>query len=187
MAELLEHSRQRRHGGTADADQVNVFWRHGRLRPCWTPQPLRFLHGSLITQRHPVRCRQLGVHAEGQGQRAAGNVAGLHSKYDWNFDVVKNPHDDLLQRVIQRARFAAVDHLAEDDAAHAIELPRQLQLHQHAIDSIRPLGAIFDEQDRVPPCESRRACPATRRAATGSRRTELLRPCLALEPELQPG
>jgi hypothetical protein len=31
VAKLFQHSRQRSHRGATDADQVNVFWRHGRF------------------------------------------------------------------------------------------------------------------------------------------------------------
>src|SRR5580700_8281346 len=74
-------------------------------------------------------------------------MARLHPKYNWNLQAGQNPHDDLLQCVIQSAWLAAVNHFAEHDATYALELSRELQLHQHAVDAIRPLGPVFDKQD----------------------------------------
>ena len=35
----------------------------------------------------------------------------------------QNPHDDLLERVIERAGLAAIDHLAEDNSRTPSNLP----------------------------------------------------------------
>ena len=75
-------------------------------------------------------------------------MSGLQPKCYRNLQVTQNAHHYVLQRVVKSARLIAIDHLAEDDSPDAVKLARQLQLHQHAIDAIRPLGAIFDKEDR---------------------------------------
>ncbi len=149
MPELLEHSRQRGHGRTTDADQMNVFRRHRRTALACTCNAGDVLHRGLVSSASPWSAAvSLARTPKGRVSAPLETWPDFTPKTIGTFSIRQNPHDDLLQGVIQCARLTAVDHLAEDDAPDAVELPRQLQLHQHAIDAVRPLGAILDEQDR---------------------------------------
>ncbi len=73
-------------------------------------------------------------------------MAGAQAVSDRNLQVFDNPEDDLLERVSLVGRLHAVHQFAKDDAAHALQLSRELQLHQHAVDLVGLGGDVFQEK-----------------------------------------
>src|SRR4029077_15171659 len=83
----------------------------------------------------------------GQGDVLLRNMSRGQSVGDWNIQIANHSHDDLLQRITLTRRRPAVEHLAEDDTAYFRKLPRQLQMHQHAINLIWLGADVLDENE----------------------------------------
>ena len=73
----------------------------------------------------------------------------------------------------------ATRHLAEDHARQRVELAGLAQLGQHAIDPVRLLVHVFQEQQPTRRLDRIRACRASRPGSTDSRRPATLRRCPA--------
>ena len=56
----------------------------------------------------------------------------------------------LLQCVALIGGLDAVQHLAEDDSAHAVQFAAELQLHEHAVDLVGLGVDVLEEEDLVP-------------------------------------
>ena len=54
--------------------------------------------------------------------------------------------NDFVEQIGRRAGRGAIEHLAEDDAAHAVEFAGVAQLPQHAIDLIGLRADVFEEE-----------------------------------------
>ena len=143
-AALLQHAGERRHGGAADSNQMDMARLH---RPCALPGRVRSRPRRCATARTNSLTFNSTSTPKGKRHVVARHVAGRNSVGDGNAEAPDNARHDLLQRILLAAGLHAIEHLAEDDATHAVELAGKFQLHQHAVDLVRLCRHVFQKQD----------------------------------------
>src|ERR1700690_2791582 len=74
-------------------------------------------------------------------------MSGTHAESDRHSQAADDSFDDFLQSVTVIRGLNAVEHFTEDNTSYFVELSRQLQLHQHAVDLKGLGGDIFEKQD----------------------------------------
>src|SRR5438309_6856544 len=87
------------------------------------------------------------AHADRQRDVLAGDVSGFQPGNDRDAELADDTRDDFIERVLLVGVLFAIEHLAEDDPTHALELSCQTQLHQHAIDLVWLRADVFDEKN----------------------------------------
>src|SRR5271169_3061923 len=97
----------------------------------------------------PTAHRQLRSHSERKRDVARCDVPRLNAECDGHSQVSYNSRHHILQSVSLIRGLHAVEHFSEDDAANALKVTGQFQLHQHAVD-LKGLGDdVFDKQNRT--------------------------------------
>ena len=144
MALQLQQAGQRGHGRAADAAQMNVS---GRWSHCVTAGSSRRNCGFVVGV-------QLGLDAKGQRHVLARDVAAAQADGDRSVEVIGMREGSPLRAVPARAGRGAIEHFAEDDAAHAFELARLAQLPQHAVDLVGLGADVFEEEQFALGCGS---------------------------------
>src|SRR3954447_3215917 len=76
-------------------------------------------------------------------------MAGANSERHRKTEVSDDAHQYLLQGVVLVGGLHALEHFAEDDAAHIFQPSAKFQLHQHAVNLERLRREIFEEKNRV--------------------------------------
>ena len=90
--------------------------------------------------------QQLSFDAECQSHVRARNVARAQADCDRAFEVFEGAQNHLIEQLGRRTGRSAIEHLAEDDAAHALHLAGLAQLPEHAVDLIGLGADIFKEE-----------------------------------------
>ena len=94
---LLQHSRQRRHGRTANADKMNVFLCHDL---CTAVDVRRLRTAGPYSNATLLPTIKLRAYSKRQSEISAGNMARLKAKRNRNTQVADNSHHNLLEGVI---------------------------------------------------------------------------------------
>ena len=110
MSLQLKQPGERSHGRTANAAEMNVLARgiHG------------FTAGSRRSKLRFTASPQFRFNTEDQGDVLSRHVAAAQSDGDRNIKTVERGEDCVFQQILGRARRSAVEHFAENDAAHTI-------------------------------------------------------------------
>src|SRR5262245_48779759 len=86
-------------------------------------------------------------HPERQSQGPSGGVPRGESVEDRKTKVPKDIEDDFLKAVTLVGARSTTKHFSENDPMNVLQLPCQLEVHQHAIDLIRFGIHIFQKEN----------------------------------------
>src|SRR5579863_4959665 len=89
---------------------------------------------------------EFGLDAEREGDVGAGYVAGAKANGDGGVEISEDVEDDVCDEVGVGAGGDAVEHLAEDETAHAFEFSGEQQVAEHAIDLVGLRTDVFEEK-----------------------------------------